>query len=183
VRTGQPDGMGGGGTGGDGGVIDPREAMTDGDQAGADIGNEHRNEERADAAGPALEKDLALPLKNLHAANAGAQNNPVAVAIELFKIDARIGHAHLRRDHSELGEAVHPARLLGLNIIRHREIPDLARYPGIESGGIKGLIAGDAALPGNQIVKHLHRGVAERRYYTHPGHNNSSAIHLAPQQA
>jgi len=147
------DGVRGGGAGGGDGVRRALDAELHGDVAGSGVGHAKRDGERVDAVAIV---DVELAVANLFgraAADAGAGDNRSLLTHGGCQLEAGLGHRFLRRDDSELREAVHEADVFGGQVIFGNEAFDVGgvleadlieirRVDGVDAAG-----AGDEGAP------------------------------------
>src|SRR5205085_8117685 len=99
-----------------------------------------------------------------HAADASADDHGEALAIDLFQIEAAVGHRHLRRRHGELRETIGAARVLQvLEKIFRLEVADFGRDLAIVPLGIEGLDSLDSADAIEAIAPEAVDVIANRR--------------------
>ena len=119
-----------------------------------------------------------LILKRFQAADAAADDDAEALAIDLFQIEAAVGHRHFRRRHGELRETIGAARVLRvLEKIFRLEVADFGRDLAIVPFGIEGP---DPLDPADAIEAIAPEGVdviADRRDSAEACENDSAVVH------
>ena len=107
------DGVVGGGTGGTGGDVGAAQAVVEREHPGRHIEDHHRDEERGDPAGAAIEQCLVLFLHRAKSADAGADEGADTVAVGRFKVQSRVVDCLAAGHHGELGEPIGAPNFLG----------------------------------------------------------------------
>ena len=153
-----------GGAGGDDREVRPERAAVDRDLAGPDVGDAHRDEERADPVRAALGVDRDVVGQGADAAEARAEDDPGRLGQGAFEPLGQAGRVHrlARGDEAERDVAVRPAELLAVEDMARVEVADLA---GDLRGDPRRVERGDrpdAAAPGGDAGPRARDVVAER---------------------
>ena len=115
-------------TGRNRGVIRALRVVAHGHEAGRDVGDEHRNEERADLARPALAIDVVLLLEALEATDAAAEDHADAIRIVHGRIgECRVGHCLCRAGQGVLCVGVSTLGFLPIHVLQWIEALHLTR--------------------------------------------------------
>ena len=163
----------------DRGVIRPARVELHRDHAGRDIRNEHRDEERADLAGPSLPIRIMLLLEALQPSDAAADDDAQAIHVVRTARETRVRHRLDGGRDRVLRVRVRALRLFPLH--RPERIESL-QFTG-ESHGKRGGIelrdcrrARDTVLQGTPRRRHV---VPDRRYGTETRDDDPTS-HYAP---
>ena len=134
----------------------PDHPVADRDLAGADVGDAHRDEERADPVGPAEGIDRDAVDERPGAAEAGAEDDPGPLGLLALDPVREAGLVHrLARGHEpELDVAVGPADLLAIEDVARIEVVDLAGDLAVDPRRVEGLDHPDAGLTGDSGRAH-----------------------------
>ena len=141
-------------------------------------GIDHRDEERRQAARPALEIRLGLLLKRLQPADAAAEHHPSALARECrhgLRAHAGIAQRFVSCGNRVLREPVEPLRLLAIQIIEWIEPFDLAGEMRRKSRGIEGGDRCRAALAGEESFPEGRDGQSDWGDRPDSGHDHALA--------
>ena len=151
------------GAGGDGRVVRTTCLEAHGDDAGRDVGDEHRDEEGADLALPALAVDVVLLLEALEATDTAPDDHPGAIRVEGALGEPRVRHRLDGGSDRVLRVRVGALRFLPLHGPERIEPLQLARELHGEGGRIElrdSCGTGNAGLQGAPSRRHI---VADRR--------------------
>jgi len=106
-----------------GSVVWPFRVPLHRDNAGGDVGDEHRNEEWRDFAGAALAVDVVLLLEALETADAAADDDTDSVGVDAVRSvsESGIGHRLSRARDCVLGVLIGPLCFLPLHVVERVE--------------------------------------------------------------
>jgi hypothetical protein len=146
------DGVGRRGAGrGDGGV-GAAQAEVDGDGAAGRVGDHLGDDERRDAAGPAVAEAVVLFLELGQPADTAAEDDAGAEGVHLAEVDTAVAHGLDGRHQGKLGEAVQPPRHPGVEDGLRLEVLDLPAKADLEPLGVDDGDGPDAALSVQQAL-------------------------------
>ena len=139
----------------------PFAAPVDGDRAGCQIDECHRDEERRDTARPSALHVFLCRLDRLDAADARTDQHAEALHILFFRIQPAVCHRLLGRDARKLGETVIELQLALAEVLLHIQILHLCRELDLILSGVKMRDRIDAALVFPDALPQLGSGVAD----------------------
>src|SRR4029079_19680868 len=149
--------------------------VVDRDLAGADVGDAHRDEERADPVGPAGGVDRDALGERAGATEAGPEDDPRSLG--LLALDpvreAGLVHRLARRDEPELDVAVGPADLLAVEDLARVEVADLAGDLAVDPHRVERLDHPDRGKTATQARPRGRDVLAERGDQAHAGHDHA----------
>src|SRR6185503_16687666 len=163
------DRMPAGRAGGHGREVRAGHAEADRHLSGADIGDAHRDEERADPVRSAGGVDRDALDERPDTAQPGPEDHagPPGLLALHARGQARLVHGLTRGHQPELDVAVRPPHLLLVEDAGGIEVLDLTGDPGLEAGRVEGRDPGDPRAAGDHPVPRGGDIVAERRQHPH----------------
>src|SRR5690348_5359383 len=166
--------------GGDSSVVRPLRVEAHRDEARGNVGDEHRDEEWADLARPALPIYVVLLLEALQSTDAAAEDDTDAIWIILARIGERgIGHRLRRAGQRVLRIRVGALRFLAIHVLQRIEALHLA---GEAHGKLRRVELGDCRRAGDAVddcAPSRRHVVADRRDRPETG-DDDSAFHQTP---
>ena len=133
------------------------------------IADHHRDRKRRNTARTLFHHCLLAFLKNLHAADAGAEYHAGTQRVKAAFLEAGLCHCLLCRCNRKLAEAAHALCFLLININGRIKILDLSRYLHLEIFGIKCTQRSDAVFAFLNAFPKFLDIQTDRSYGTHTG--------------
>ncbi len=150
------------------------------DDAGSDVSDEHRDEERGDLSDSALPVDVVLLLEALQSADAATDDDADAIRVHPVPLDkVRVGHGLARRGNRVLRVLVRSLRFLPIHVVERIEA---FHFSGEPNGKLRCVELGD--WRGSRLP--FYQGPPGRRHIVTDGGNHphasddDSSLHYAP---
>src|SRR6266480_6513151 len=134
------------------------------DNAAGHVADQHWNGEGGDALRPFVHQCAELVFQRFQSADAAANDDAEAIAIDLLQVEAAIPDRHLGRTHGQLNETISAPDIFG--VLKEILRIEIAHFPAdfaIVVRGVEGLNPADATFAGNEIFPKRLEIVADGR--------------------